>query len=195
MSLQVYKKSEFSRIAGVSKAAITKAERAGHIVVEDKRIDITHPKNAAYLASNRDRRPKVNNGELEKNGFEPKPSPKKMESRKIQPRIYRESGNLFGTTKEAADVLRIQAQTANLQLKYAERLKILVFRKDVEQVFQKIYSVAVNYFLVFGDRLAPILASLCNVNDQKIIIEMKNRIDKEVSRALEELKRQTEIEL
>lgn len=195
MSSQVYKKSEFSRIAGVTRAAVTKAVRSGALIEEDGGIDITHPQNAAYLSSNRDKRPNVGNGKEKKDRPKPQRAPREPKPMKPKPRQYRPVSSNGGMLKEEADVLRIQAQTANLQLKYAERLKVLVLRKDVEQVFQSLYAVAVNYFLVLGDRLSPVLASLCGVNDQETVIKMKDRIDKEVTRALEELKRQTEIEL
>lgn len=205
MSKQVYKKAEFARLAGVSRAAVTQAVRTGYIIAEDGLVDITHPKNASYLASNRSKRPKLTEPEdtevvEEETNFEPPEldaelEPPKKKRRKRKPRGYDPATDTEILTKEAADIRRINAQTANLKLKYAERLKDLVLRKDVDRVFQNIYSVAINYFLVLGDRLSPVLASLCGISDQKIVIEMKDRIDKEVSRALDELKRQTETEL
>lgn len=207
MDQQVYKKAAFARIAGVSRSAVTQAVATGFLICDNGLIDITHPKNASYLAQNRHKRPRLSEPEPEpqpepiepeveaKNIDEspPKKSQKVQPRKKIRrPRGYDPSTDTEDLTKEAADIKRINAQTANYRLKYAERLKLLVLRTDVDRVFQNIYSIAINHFLVLGDRLAPILASICGVTDQKITIEMKNHIDKEVTRALDELKRQTE---
>lgn len=204
---QVYKKAAFARLAGVSRSAVTQAVATGFIICDDGLIDITHPKNASYLAQNRHKRPRLYEPEPEPEPetIEPEveakkvdePSPKKSSKpqpqKKIRrPRGYDPSTDVENLTKEAADIKRITAQTLNYRLKYAERLKQLVLKTDVDRVFQNIYSIAINHFLVLGDRLAPVLASICGATDQKIIIEMKNYIDKEVTRALNELKRQTE---
>jgi hypothetical protein len=198
MSLQVYKKSEFSRLAGVSRAAVTKAVQRGEIVEVDGRIDITDPVNASYLASNRDRRPKVDSAKSKpkkRNTTKTKTDLPKFKPKKSKPDKDETPLNISPGDKERYEILKTQAQTASIQLKYAKELKILILRELVEGAFQRLYAVAVNYFLVLGDRLAPILASLCRETDQAVIIEMKSRIDKEVTRALEELKRQTEAEL
>ncbi len=207
MGQQIYKQASFARLAGVSRAAVSKAAQRGVLVCDNGLIDITHPKNASYLAQNRHKRPKLAEPEPEpqQETIEPEIEVKKVDEslpekpQKVQlqkkirrPRGYDPSTDVENLTKEAADIKRINAQTANYQLKYAERLKLLVLRTDVDRVFQNIYSIAINYFLVLGDRLAPILASICGVTDQKVTIEMKNHIDKEVTRALDEIKRQTE---
>lgn len=207
MEKQIYKKAEFARLAGVSRAAVSQAVKAGFLISDDGMIDITHPKNAGYISTNRHKRPRLTKPEPAK---DPESIISECEEEKVVeslpeqiPKLKRVSKNRYSRgydpsnddeslTKEAADIKKIKIQTANLRLKYEKDLKTLVLRTDVDRVFQGIYSVAINYFLVLGDRLSPILASLCNVIDPKIVIEMKNRIDAEVTRGLEELKRQTE---
>lgn len=202
MSMQIFRKSDFAKMAGVSPPAISKAIRTGHVIETDGKIDITIRKNAIYLSLSQNKR---THGELNDSG---EVKPDKKPPRKRIKRAPRQQNNVQiiqdepqdwlnpnEMTKEEADVRRVNAMTANLRLKYAKDLKILILRETVNGVFQNIYSVAVNYFLTLSDRLSPIIASMCKVSDQKIVIEIKDLIEEEVNRALDELKRQTELNL
>jgi hypothetical protein len=40
-----------------------------------------------------------------------------------------------------------------------------------------------------GDRLSPIITGICGTSDPKITIKVKQKIDAEITRALEEIKR------
>jgi hypothetical protein len=194
----------FAELVGVSSAAIFKAIRDGRVVKTSRGIDPDHPTNKYYLEqTSRYRDPKTNGkkaGSKSENRSTKKKAKKKTakseqekeqetereEEIVIRPKIR------SGRTKANAERKRIEAQTTKLNIEIARKMGILVLREDVSKAFGKIYSVAINHFLPMGDRLAPILAGICGTSDQERVIKVKEKIDNEMTRALEELKRGTE---
>jgi hypothetical protein len=197
-----YSQSEIARMAGVSPTAISKAVREGRVIRTPKGVDPEHPTNQYFLSQ----RNRFRTGDHEENG-QPSGQPpiqknnanKKRTTKSRTPKSKQKDNGTIVTTQDvelehydrpAAEMARIQAQTNKINLSIAERLGTLVPRDEVAKAFGRIYAVSVNHLLNMGDRLAPIIAGICGASDQDAKIKIKNKIDTEITRALDELKRE-----
>ena len=119
MPKKLLTRSKFAALAGVTKAAITKAVNSGSIAAAlvDNKTDIEHPDAAKYLDSH-------TRGKRSKNPVAPKPrhTPSSAEQPSASP-----------TPHQAA-------KTASAHLKLAEQTKLLIRRDLVDRLFDKISS-------------------------------------------------------
>lgn len=186
----------FAKLVGVSPAAINKALRDGRIVRTERGIDPAHPTNMYYSEqSNRYRDPQKNGKKVIKRAKKKTEKNQQVENdqdleTEPEQEIMPAGVNVDAPSKYEAERKRIEAQTTKINIAIAERMGELVLREDVSKAFGKIYSVAINHFLPMGDRLAPLISGICGTSDQEIIIKVKDKIDTEITRALEGLKRE-----
>ena len=85
---------------------------------------------------------------------------------------------------------RVKTQTATEKMKLAKEMGVLIYRKMVDKLFDRLYAVILNHFHPLSDRLASVVADIAGVTDHKVRIEIKEKIDEEVARALNEFKRE-----
>lgn len=186
----------FGEMVGVSHAAIFKAIKDGRVVRTERGVDPEHPTNKYYAEqSGRYRDPEKNGKKVIKRGAaKTKNNQQKDNIQRQEPEPEQEivlaSTNVDAQSKYEAERRRIEAQTTKINIAIAERMGELVLREEVAKAFGKIYSVAINHFLPMGDRLAPLIAGICGTSDQETIIRVKEKVDSETTRALEELKRE-----
>ena len=179
-------KSEFARTVGVAPSSIDKAIKVGRLRVVGEgrkaKIDLEDGLTREYQkADSNQRRAAVQQKGRKKSVRPAAASPQATEHTYTIP-----EGNVG---KQQADTDRIKAQTALAHIKIAEQMKILVLREKVNKNFGNMAAILLNHFHPLGDRLAEIIGGICGVNDQAIVLKIKNRIDKEVVRGLEEFKR------
>lgn len=108
------------------------------------------------------------------------------------PGSVEESGNQnndFGGESAIIRDKKLRAQTRKIEMEMAEKMGDLIPRKDVERAFSLISSSLINYIYPLGERMAPIIAGLFESIDQKKINETKLTLEKEISRALEAVKK------
>jgi hypothetical protein len=81
------KQIRFAELAGVSRAAVSKAVKAGKLVYDKKMgINIDHPVNLDYLHSENESRTRKQRGKTEKANEPEKPKPKPKSTTKSKPR-------------------------------------------------------------------------------------------------------------
>lgn len=215
----------YSKLVGVSAAAITKAVDTGRIIKTKKGIDPEHPHNRHYEAnivrnaSNEKRLRRIRN-QARKKGEEipfrldgkkkqkkqkeelkteplveekPKQKPKKVIKRKHKRELnlddIKERVSYGAVTQANVNALKAMEQIEQIRLKTQKERQELVSRDLVKRVFAKIYTIDVNELRTIGDKLAPDIAALCDVDDAETILKVNQRIEKEVYKSLHHIKR------
>jgi len=181
-------KSEFARTVGVAPSSINKAIKNGRLRVVGEgrkaKINLEDELTREYQKADSEQRRTSGTQKTKKKTINTKaPPPQERERQYIIP-----DSNV---SKHQADTDRIKAQTALTHIKIAEQMKILILREKVDKNFGNMASILLNHFHPLGTRLAPILAGLCGVTDQEIVLKIEKTINKEVFRGLEEFKRVT----
>lgn len=207
---------EYAKLLSISHSTVQLAIREGRLYRFAKGIDPNHPTNLYFAKRTRERiakkkkkeraaKKKVTKKTEVKNkstpslddmlGTDPESSSKgknkKLKSESEKPIEDYLEDNKTTYTKYDADVEKVKMQTAHLQLKLAEQVKLFIRKNLVDKAFGQLHSVATNHFLNLGDRLAPILAGYCGNSDPEVIKQIKEKIDFESTRGLDEIKRIT----
>ena len=86
-------------------------------------------------------------------------------------------------------VLKEREAIREKQLKNREMRGELVDRKNVSFVFNKLWSIDSSQLTTLGSKLSPEIASICKVDDSKIIAKIRETIDKEIYKTLGHCKR------
>ena len=156
---------EFAKMCKVSASAIQHQTKRGGLVKDAKgKIDITHPVNAQYL--------KV------KKGFKPPELIIKEEERNT----ILVPGNSMKQEKEKETVRK-------LWIHNNKQLGLLVDRELVKKYFGEMGAVIINYLFPIGNRLAPGIAGICEINDPVIIKQIEELINQEIMKGLKEFKK------
>jgi hypothetical protein len=193
-------KSQFAKLAGVSRNAIGKAVTAGAVICINGKIDIDHPTNKAYLQIDRNPK-KKETSKIIKTPEKPYPGKKGKVADKPEKEKAKKNGTKIRNTislppghmsKTDADIARLQVVTAKEKVNLAQKMETLILRESVGKLFGGMHSVVLNYFFPLGDRLTPIIGGICGVSDPKDLLKIKTVIDKEVMRGLSEFKREAE---
>jgi hypothetical protein len=193
--------TEFARLAGVSKPAITKAVRLGRVVKVDKLgIDTEHPTNDQYLKSQNVARQKSRRDK--KAPKRPKKLPpasnkaisiEELENFAVGDQIeISESYDLNGNQmidRATAERLKIIEQARAMQIKREQMRGELVDRKTVSRIMNMLYKIDTGELKPLGDTLAPEIAAICGVDDDEIKHQINERIEKEIYKTLEHIKR------
>ena len=179
--MQLIRASEFARIANVSREAIRRASMSGALDTIKKGravyVDLEGPSAVLYLskrqsvsgimADNAPRRPAAESGS---------------------------DGEVF-ISKAEADRLKAIAQAAKINAELSAYVGDLIEKSQVNRLFGRIHYVQSDLFIPIGDRLAPVLAAMCDRSDPETINAIKIKIDEEIFRGLAELKRVTSEDL
>lgn len=193
----------FAKRNHITKQAVSAAVKRGTIHKTANKIDPDHPTNRYYVECLETRRAEeaeterlkaeyTNDGPPAYPPVSPKPRPVAAKKPDIgKQTITTRIPERTVYTKAEADLDKVTAQTAQIRVKLAEQMRELVAKELVHKTLGVIYSIAVNYFLPMGDRLAPILCGICSVTDPVIVNQVQDKIDKEIERALAALKEAT----
>lgn len=179
--MELITRIEFARRIGITRQAIDKAIKNDklRLVGEGRsaKIDIHDQLSHKYMNDNSSSRQVAKQykqtGEISENEDQ-KDGPNKDE---------------FGESSKLRDE-KLKLQTRKLQMEMAESMGDLVARKKVEEVFGKISSSIIAYIFPLSDRIGHTVAGVYESTDQDKINETKLIIDKEVSRALEAVKKE-----
>jgi hypothetical protein len=123
-----------------------------------------------------------------------KPRPKKEKIRKSPPPspssdpVYSDLEDLYQTKREA-ELEKSQEQARKLKLQNQRERNELVPRILVRRVFGQLYLIDTNELRTLGDKLASEVAALCGVDDPNLIVSINQRIETEVFRSLEHIKK------
>ncbi len=187
----VITKSRFSKRAGVSRAAITRACQSGALVVRpDGKLDPENPVNRDYIVrnKNKDRKPK------DKSSQDAKSSPAEPEIKNFALPSENMSGDelkhyLEDLSQNSVEKLKTITQIRQLQVKTKKERQELISRKLISKVFAKLYMIDVNELRTLGANLAPEIAAIAAIDDDEIIIKVGEAIEKEVFTVLQHVKR------
>lgn len=190
---QYVSQSGFAKLAGVSRQAITQAVKEGRLESCKLGIDPEHPTNRHYLATSRaNAHRNTDRGSQQKR----KSAPKSVRGKKVD--ITALTGGLIGTelddylsalSKPSTDRLKVVEQIKALRLKTDERRLTHVPRETVRRVFSRIYMVDTNEFRTLPDKLASEVASICGIDDDEKVFEIKEIIELNVFKVLNHVKR------
>jgi hypothetical protein len=209
------KQTKFAELAGVSRAAISKAVKVGKLICEPKLgIDAEHPVNLAYLQNQGGvkTRKNVRDSAPKKSTPAPKPAKKTTKKpKKLPPASNKavsveemehfdigEQEDLFETydlngkqfiDRPTAERLKIIEMAREKQIKREQLRGKLIDRDNVSAVFNMIYKVDTGELRPLGDKLAPELAAICGIDDDKLIKKMNEYIQEEIHTTLEHIKR------
>lgn len=191
------RKSEFAKLAGVTKAAVSIALSRSRITAEpDGSIDPNRPENAAYLQANNRQRRQARRDQSRKNGRSEAQQPSSSShgrKRKAVPGAgsgnIRKPAEINGETHTMAE-LRDKIAAANLkEQKLLRERGELVARKGVKLIFARLYSVHASQLKTLAEKLGPDVAAALGMKDQDTL-RVQELMDLEVRRALAQIKRE-----
>ena len=209
-------KAKFAEVNNVSRAAVTQACNKGILeVTKGGRINPAHPKNLAWAKNaqtNSEHRKRIgakkskkqkqreeadrlerikkkleamNDGDVSK--MDDYRLPEQDEIRTAEQIML--PMHVDDVTKETADRIKTIQQIKKLEQELAVKRGELVPRKQVQKIFAKLYQIDVNEFRQLGDKLAPDCAAICGIDDAGKIMKVGARIEKEVFKTLQHIKR------
>jgi phage terminase Nu1 subunit (DNA packaging protein) len=161
-------KAEFSRLAGVSKAAITRATREGRVIVgEDGLIDMGVTENAEYAQLKNPKAPKITDIA-------------------VNPTVLDDEDTISTAT---AAKLKLIEQIKHTHIKNLELRGDLVSKELVQRYFSKLYMVDQNELKPIAAKVAPNIAAVFKSNDSEKILETTKIIEDEIYKCLNHIKR------
>lgn len=101
----------------------------------------------------------------------------------------KERASYGAVTETNIKALKVIEQIEQIRLRTQKERQLLVERDLVKRVFSKIYTIEVNELRIIGDTLAPEIASYFNSDDSEAILKTNQRIEKEIYKALNHIKR------
>jgi len=180
-------KKEFAELCNVSPGGVTRAIKSGLVQVSHNgKINPQLVKNLKYKVTARERAKKR--------------PPTRYEMKKQYEEIARgvkselQEEQIMQTevlSKTAIEIARIQAQTTKLNMDIAENTGRLILREIVASYFGQLASVFTSLAHPMGQRIAPAIADVMDVEDPEIILKIQDLIDKENERIINEVKRVT----
>jgi hypothetical protein len=153
--------TDFAKLAGVTKGAITQAKKEGRIIVSDKGVDPLDPINEKYVYEIAAR--------------------KKHDSRNPNSRPRKKHQPL---TKADMQVRQMEIKTHLLKVELEKIVGSLIPREQVSDTFVSLYSAIMSYFLSLPDRLTPLVVGACEVSDPEMALEVKKLLSADIERGL-----------
>lgn len=195
------KSAEFARIAGVSRAAITKRCKAGSLVrTPAGKLDTNNAVNRAFLVGQREKgkKPKINPVSAKETAVVEKEGPElsiNIEETKFLESIL--SGktvinSLDHLSKTSIERIKIIEQIRKLRIDTDESLNKLISRELVKKVFSQLYAIDINEFKTLGPAISQEIITIMGVGDEKQIREIEDMIDKHLRKVLQHIKRITD---
>lgn len=177
--MSLVSKSKFAEMCGVSRAAISKALAKGAVVqTPNKKIETDAHLNALYLSSTTTQRREKNMGPATTYGQSTPAGPP-----------------ADGPSKVEADIAKIQTQTAKLRVELATQMGTLIVRDRVAQLFGRLNGTMLNMLVPLGQRVAPVICGHFESTSPDDLLFVRKVIDKEITRAIEQVKSTTREEL
>lgn len=93
-----------------------------------------------------------------------------------KPSGINEQQRLMGNSRAEKDLAILDLRLKTDQVKYEKLVEKMVFREEIQFVWNKIYKSA-SYFGDFGQRYSPEWASALGVTDPEKILELEKLID------------------
>lgn len=188
--MNLVRASEFATIAKVSRQLIYKMITDGVLDSVKKGRSVYLDLEGATCVEYLSRRQGQDTIMMDKPGPRPGPQIKRCNPVTDNPGPEIEATHPDGfISKREADRLKAIAQAAKINAELAAYIGELIDKDQVIKLFGKIHKVQSDLFVPMGERMAPLLAAICGIADPEITNAIKLKIDEEVSRGLEELKR------
>lgn len=190
-------KADFSRKAGVTRAAISIALSKGRLHAEsDGSINPKRKENAAYLTTSKRQRRQAHRASGGK--IAPKPaqrsstSPAKRKAQGKKLAEVPEGGGpleIDGETYGMAELRKIVAQADKEEQQNAIRRGELVERTDVHRIFARMYQVHTSQLKTLADKLGPDIAAAFKLTDAETP-RVQELMGLEVRRSLAQIKKE-----
>lgn len=189
-------KAHFAQMCSVSKAAITKACKAGSLGTEGEGrkqvINLDHRLTKEYLKDKAGSAPKKE--QSKKSAADPFEITAPESDEHGLPAIRSlddiNESNLFLLEKKDIDKLKAYEQALETRLKREERRGILISRDTVKLVFSKIYTVDNNELKTMEERLTPAICGIFGEEDDsgKTVL-VRKLLNDEITKSLRHIKR------
>lgn len=182
-------KTKFAKLSMVNRSSITRAIVAGSLVVRPNgKLDTNNPVNKDYIKRCNDK----------KNQLSPADKSTEKNDQKPIRCTFEEAEQLSKDTEDKAlgavsvsslNNLRAIEQISQIRMKTKKERQELIERSLVEKAFSKLYMIDVSMWRTLGANLSPEIAAITKIDDNKIIIEIEETIEKEVFVILQHIKR------
>ncbi|MBE3063631.1 MAG: hypothetical protein IMZ69_01270 [Spirochaetes bacterium] len=209
-------KAEFSRMAKVSRAAVSIALRKGRITAErDGSMNPKRPENAAYITTRKRQRRQKSPGPGGRKGAPAKLKPSRSErgqkttkgkpkqhvarsagGRKTKRAKIAESGpqkgalQIDGETFNMADLRHTIAKADKAEQEIAIRRGELVERTDVHRVFARLYQVHTSQLKTLADKEGSNVAAAFGLTDPVAVLKVQQVMSENMRRALSQIKQE-----
>ena len=188
-------RAKFAKMCGVGRQTVYMAIRSGRVFESGvgRKISLTNEVNLAYLKKCQYRK-KIRDADKEKikeqqaNGVVSNPTPTVIPKKNLEnpPSNFKDPPEVSRIEDMATRKIRAGVEAAELKLDEARGR--VVKRKDVELLFGRIHSVDVQEFHTFAQRMGPILAAACGIEDPKLIIKISTILNDEIFKSLAHIK-------
>jgi hypothetical protein len=186
-------RADYAELLGLSRAAITRAVNEQRIHLTSKGIDPDHPTNQYYaekILSRKSDSSAINRAAT---------PPPKYEEQTTLP-LFDVTGDMseFVTDQERhmgfmskSDIerMKLYKQVTLMDIKERKERGELVSRESAQKLLAKLFMVDSKEWRTMGDRLADELAALGGIEDSETIIKFHERIEAEVFKTLQHIKR------
>ena len=189
-------KADFSRMAGVTRAAISIALSKGRVVAEpDGAMNPKRKENAAYLTTAKRQRRQASG----KNGATRAQKPSRVKRGRRKPRDPDDEDSEVGAPAEPLTIdgesygeaeLRKMIADADLkEQKLAQDRGELLTRDDIKLVFARLYQVHASQLKTLAEKLGPDVAGAFKLTDADTL-RVQEIMSEEVIRALGQIKKE-----
>lgn len=175
--------SEFARLCGVSRNAISKQAFNGKLnKTENGKYDLSDPDNFDYFEKKR-----ALKIEKEKQHPAKKTTPKKKTSKlKVENIGGQKKTTDFDTppgnsifsaaSRREYEIEKIKYEVLLKKVQYEKEMKSIITREEIQHIWNKIYKSA-TYFGDFGQRYAPVWAAALGISEHDKIDFLQKQID------------------
>lgn len=199
--MRLLNKKQFAELAGVSRAAVGQACKAGALVIRpDGKLDIDTPVNKSYIEKHQAKarankskqsQSKTSSAAKQQPGISKEPQ-QIIEELLLPPENLGFDGlsrYLEALSRGSADKLKIIEQIRQLQVKTKKERRELISRDLVSKVYAKLYMIDVNEWRALGANLTPEIAACASIDNNEVMIKIEQVIEKEVFVILQHVKR------
>ena len=183
--------SAFAKEAKVSRQAISKACKAGALVVRpDKKLDTTHPINSEYIKNKKTESENKHNSQSKISNSNTSGSKKDGLKRDNNTSVEAVDidGNLSEYSKFGLDRIKTIRQIKKLELEDKIKRDSLVEKALIKTVFARLIEIHMNEFLTIKEKLIPDISALFEISDPDKAMAAGERMDEELWKVLNHIK-------
>jgi len=204
--MEIVTQIEFARMAGITKQAVASLIATRTIKKEKDKagksgINLDAAKTKIYLSS---KTSKIEIRKIKKKAKAAKAAKTKQKSKKpakekeekepdkkVSSDLDKAEAGLIraAESRELLEMEKIRAQTVQIKLKTAAEMKKIIPTELVEKIFMRISGGFAIHFLTMGERLAGQLAGIAGTVEPEKVLAIKQKIDDDQSRSIQELKK------